>query len=330
MEDKMNEMTDRLSKRENERQSEIQRRNDEKDSSRSVQENVKIFTETFSKEKEMIESGINNCKPENKLETTTQLDQMSKNVMKLQKYLADSTIFLPKYEIRQAQETIGNLQQQIQEKRDQLVPKKKFAFRSKKKSEQTNTESNVLGDISNGKADSKPVVDLQVDLADCKFVDSQDVTLMKTDDEINQKDVSLARLTNCSIKLFGAPSTVHIKNLNNCKVFCGPVSSSIFVSDCKNCLFVIACQQLRTHSTEHSKFYLHVTSRAIIEDCSNVYFAPYNLHYNDLDKHYKESGLDKSKNNWDDVDDFNWLASDAHSPNWSVLAEQDRIDSLKF
>jgi tubulin-specific chaperone C len=30
------------------------------------------------------------------------------------------------------------------------------------------------------------------------------------------------------------------------------------------------------------------------------------------------------KNQWDQVDDFKWLKAD-HSPNWSLLPEQDRI-----
>lgn len=325
MEDKLAVITDKLSKRETERQSEIQRRNEEKDSSKSIQENVKHFNDIFSKEKSTVENELEESRPENKATMISKLDLLSKQVLKLQKYLTESTLFLPAYEMRQGQETIGNLQLKIQEKREELIPKKKFAFKSKKKAEQSITEPVSL---SNGNSDKKPDNTLQVDLADCKFVDFLDTSLMKTDNDIFQKDVSLARLTNCTIRLFGAPSTVHIKNLKNCRVLCGPVSSSVFVSDCQNCVFVIACQQLRTHSTVHSKFYLHVTSRAIIEDCSDIYFAPYNLQYDNQDEHYKESGLDKTKNNWHDVDDFNWLASDAHSPNWSILPAEERI--LKF
>lgn len=325
MEEKRSIITEKLSKRETERQSEIQRRNEEKDPAKAVQENVRNFTDTFFKEKQSIENEVRECRSENKLETTSKLDIISKNIIKLQKYLADSTMFLPAYEVRQAQETISNLQQLVQNKRDELIPKKKFAFKSKKKTENTNAESDSMSNGSNSNIELKKDGDLQVDLADCKFIDCQNTTLIKTDAEIYQKDVSLARLTDCTIRLFGAPSTVHIKNLQNCTVLCGPVSSSVFVSDCQNCVFVLACQQLRTHSTLHSKFYLHVTSRAIIEDCSDIYFAPYNLSYENLDKHYKESGLDKTRNNWHDVDDFNWLASDAHSPNWSILPEEQRI-----
>ena len=73
----------------------------------------------------------------------------------------------------------------------------------------------------------------------------------------------------------------------HCSILCGPVSSSVFIEDCKDCTFVVACQQLRVHGTVQSLFYLHVTSRAIIEDCQQVSFAPYNLTYPELEQHFK-------------------------------------------
>ena len=251
MEEKRAVITEKLSQRETERQSEIQRRYDQKDQSKSVQENVKNFTENFWLEKSKIELELKEVKQGSKLDITAKLDSVTNQMLKLQKYLAESTIFLPKYEVRQAQETLSNIQDQIQEKRDELIPKKKFTFKSKKKCEQSSISS--VSDGGTQVIHQEPE-NLQVDLADCKFVDCRNTTLLKEDSEIHQKDVSLARLTDCTIKLFGAPSTVHMKNLKNCKVFCGPVSSSIFVSDCQNCLFVIACQQLRTHSTLNKQF----------------------------------------------------------------------------
>ena len=65
-------------------------------------------------------------------------------------------------------------------------------------------------------------------------------------------------------------------------------------------------------------------SRAIIEDCSAARFAPYALKYSDLDAHYAQTQLDRAVNNWDNVDDFNWLASDKASPNWTLLPEDER------
>ena len=40
----------------------------------------------------------------------------------------------------------------------------------------------------------------------------------------------------------------------------------------------------------------------------------------------QEAGLDEGVNNWDKVDDFNWLALDKPSPNWTVLPEDERTD----
>ena len=62
----------------------------------------------------------------------------------------------------------------------------------------------------------------------------------------------------------------------------GPVSGSIFVENCADCSFVVACQQLRVHSTSSSHFYLHVTSRAVIEDSRQLAFAPYSRTYPEL------------------------------------------------
>ncbi|TRY72552.1 hypothetical protein TCAL_14117 [Tigriopus californicus] len=120
-------------------------------------------------------------------------------------------------------------------------------------------------------------------------------------------------------------------NLVDCTILAGPVSTSAFIDNSRDCRFVLACQQLRTHSTTHSHFYIHVTSKAIIEDCSDLKFAPYALKYPGMAEDFERTGLDWSVNNWNRVDDFNWLASDQASPHWSVLAEpQDfSIDGLK-
>jgi hypothetical protein len=77
MEDKLAVITDKLSKRETERQSEIQRRNEEKDSSKSIQENVKHFNDIFSKEKSTVENELEECRPENKATMISKLDLLS-------------------------------------------------------------------------------------------------------------------------------------------------------------------------------------------------------------------------------------------------------------
>lgn len=308
---------EKLQKREDVRLSHQQKRRDEKSETTSVKENTKYFTENFAKDQQHIEKQLSECDNMEKKQLLDKFDAISVLHQKLQRFVTESTMFLPSYEIRQAQEALSNLSTKISEKRDELLPKKKFAFKSKKK------ESAVVKDIY-GKEETKDEEEIEdIKLADCKFVDLKNEEMEMKDSEINQKDVALARLDSCTIKLYGSPSAIHINKLNNCKVFSGPVSGSVFIRECVNCVFVVPCQQLRTHTTKSSKFYIHVTSRAIIEDCSDVQFGPYNLQYPKIDDHYEISGLDRKRNNWDDIDDFNWLAADTHSPNWSLVPEDE-------
>ncbi len=197
------------------------------------------------------------------------------------------------------------------------MPKKKFAFKGKKKTEERAAAPAV---------DSQKK-EIKVEISGCNFADKSKEILIKNADELNSQDVALARLTDCTVKLYGSPGAVHINNLKNCKVFSGPVSGSIFMDECIDCVFVMPCQQMRIHSTRDSDFYIHVTSKAIIEDCQAVQFAPYNWKYGQIEEHYKVSGLDKSRNNWNDVDDFNWLAMDTKSPNWSTLPLEKRMEN---
>ena len=152
-----------------------------------------------------------------------------------------------------------------------------------------------------------------------------DQTLTLSSPEVNNKDITLSDLQNCKVTLYGAPSAVHINKLKNTSLLCGPVSGAIFIEDCVACNFALPCHQLRVHTTVDSNFYLHVTSRAIVEDCANVGFAPFNWEYEGLQEDFKKAGLDGAENNWHLVNDFNWLKTDEPSPNWYILNEDLRI-----
>lgn len=165
----------------------------------------------------------------------------------------------------------------------------------------------------------------RIDPNECGFSNQNSTTLTMTGSDTDGKDVLLNALIDCRVMLRGAPSTVHMNNLTNCVVLCGPTSGSVFIDDCVRCTFVVACQQLRVHRTTETSFYLHVTSRAIIEDCSTVTFAPYSWHYATINDDFRKAGLDMERNNWSCIDDFNWLAASSPSPNWTVLDVGRRI-----
>ncbi|KAL8590282.1 hypothetical protein ACOMHN_006398 [Nucella lapillus] len=315
-------VTERLQKREEARIVELQKKKENEGDTVSRQENVSTFLEKLNEQRQLLEQGVAQSNQVTKSNLIDHFDGLSGTLQTLQRYVSECAAFLPSYEKRQAQETISNLQSKIQEKRDEVLPKKKFAFSKAKKTTEKKVES-----VQQDAVTSKDEVAAVVELASCKFFNRSGESLSKSSSEISQKDVALVDLTDCTVQLFGSPSAMHVFNLKNCKVFTGPVSSSIFIRACTNCVFVLPCQQLRIHNTYDTDFYIHVTSKAIVEDCSRVYFAPYNWTYDNLESDYKLSGLDRNRNNWDKVDDFNFLAADAASPNWSVLDENKRIVS---
>ncbi|NWQ74299.1 TBCC protein, partial [Columbina picui] len=159
----------------------------------------------------------------------------------------------------------------------------------------------------------------------CGFSGAENEELELGPAELLQRDVLLSQLRGCRVRLRGNANTVRVRDCRGCTVLCGPVSTSVMVDGCSDCVLVLACQQLRTHRTRGSRFYVQVTSRAVIEDCTDVSFAPYAWSYPGIERDFESSGLDRSRNNWNKVDDFDWLAADRPSPNWSLIPEQERI-----
>ena len=325
LEEKRHAITERLQKRQEARQDEIKKNKENDGDNMSRHQNVTAFLDKLSEKRQFLEDGIARSNQLlAKRELVDHFDSLSDTLHKLQRYVSECTAFLPSYEIRQAQETISNLQTEIQEKREELLPKRKFAF---SKAKVTAEKKVAVEPVKEEKPKDNDEVTAVVELASCKFVKQTGQTLTKQSAEINQQDIALVDLTDCTVKLFGAPSAIHMFNLTNCHIFSGPVSGSIFVRSCTNCVFVLPCQQLRIHNTYDTDFYIHVTCKAIIEDCSRVRFAPFNWTYDTLESHYLLSGLDKGRNSWDKVDDFNFLAAGVASPNWSVLDKSKRTVS---
>ncbi|XP_018432320.1 PREDICTED: tubulin-specific chaperone C [Nanorana parkeri] len=307
---------ERLQRRDEERQREVEKRRQVKEEQVVQEEKSGYFSASFGQERAAIEEALSG---EGGIEL---LEEVAMRIQGLQKLLNDSVMFLPSYDTRQAQDQLVRLQSALDARRLEIQPKKKFAFKSRKK-EGTAATTDQL-------ATPGPAKEIQVQsLPQCGFQGLTGQVLFMDAQQIRQKDVQLSQLRDCTITMTGSPATLHLRELNGCRLLCGPISTSVFVDNCHNCLFSFPCQQLRTHSTRDSRFYLHVTSRAIIEDCMNLTFAPFTWSYPDILADYELAGLDRGRNNWDQVDDFNWLAMGEESPNWSVIPEEERVTHWK-
>uniref|UniRef100_H2ZJ53 C-CAP/cofactor C-like domain-containing protein n=1 Tax=Ciona savignyi TaxID=51511 RepID=H2ZJ53_CIOSA len=314
-----------LEERNQNRLADMQNKRDEIEGEKVTEEKSDFFSKNFKNEIAVIEEMLN-CKELNisdRAVVVDHFDAITASFHRLRKFFNDSVMFLPKFKSRKSMSQLNELEQKINAKRAEMIPKKKFAFKSKAK--KIESKSNISNDPPATGNVSKAGAMVAKFSNEFLVKDKTDETIRLNEQEINQRDVSLSNLKNCTIFLHGAPGTVHISDVEKCVVSIGPVSGSVFVDRCVDSRLSTGCQQLRVHHTKRTDFYLHVTSRAIIEDTSDIRVAPYNTNYPELDSHFKLAGLDKSTNNWDKVDDFNWLAMSTHSPNWAVLEESKRI-----
>ncbi|KAM8837273.1 tubulin-specific chaperone C [Spinachia spinachia] len=314
---------ERLQKRHQARAEDAERRKEAKDSKSVAEEKGEYFSSSFSAERASIEEVLSGCSGADRAAVTQRLEEATAKTVQLQKFLNDSMLFLTQYQVGKAQAALLKLQSSLAEAREEALPRKKFAFRARTKA------TDKVSETPPPEADAPPdsgvaKLDGAAESEQCSFSNMDNVSLTKTAVDVQKRDVLLSHLTNCKVRLFGSPSTLHLKHIDGCEILCGPVSSSVFIDHCRNSTLAIPCQQLRTHNTTDTRVYLQVTSRAIIEDCHGVSFAPFSWSYPTLEEDFGVSGLDRDRNNWSQVDDFNWLAAGTHSPNWTVIPEADR------
>ncbi|XP_051471902.1 tubulin-specific chaperone C [Apus apus] len=312
-------LPERLQRREAERQQGVERQRQKKEAQVVKEEQSEFLVAALAREREAVEA----------LLAAGALEEAAARLQGLQKMLTESVRFLAAYEVRQGQEAVARLQADLAARRQQLQPKKKFAFRALKKEAAPGSEPRPAEPAQPAAAAPAPGQGLAEGEADgpplCGFSGAEGAELELGPAELLQRDVLLSGLRGCRVRLRGNANTLRVRDCRGCTVLCGPVSTSVLVDGCRDCLLALACQQLRTHRTRDSRFYVQVTSRAVIEDCTKVSFAPYTWSYPGIERDFESSGLDKNKNSWNVVDDFDWLATDKPSPNWSVIPEQERI-----
>jgi hypothetical protein len=314
-----NAVLEMMARRDRERKIAIEK-NQKTRQEKSELEGVDYFDSTFDKKIYELENRMNSVKPSNDVALIQEeFTAILKELQELQKFFTSSTIFLNDYKIKNCQITLNQLFAKCEEKKLDLLPKKKFGFKNKTAKTETKAEEKVDGANIEPETVRKEFI----------WTESQksNVVLRYEGDDVNEKDLTFKGMQNCVIIIKGHAGSLQMLNLKNCLVLCGSISRSAFLENCENCTFAFACQQLRLHSSTSCDIYIHVTSRAIIEDCKEIHFAPSTYSYEDYNEHMTLSGLDSNVNNWRDVGDFNWLSADKPSPNWSEIEEERRISA---
>ncbi|XP_058731509.1 tubulin-folding cofactor C [Vicia villosa] len=306
-------MLDRLSKRQQSRSTtSTEPSTDSTSSFLSRFSQLKSSIESHLAESQSISSDPSQLKPH--------FDKISESISDLEKLVAESSYFLPSYDVRSSLKAVSDLKRSLDSLSSELIPKKKFSFKNKAKTSKKDQDSVVT--------ESKPVRDsvqpsyVARDSPGFRNKTGEVLVGEFKDSEIGEFTIS--DLDSCEVRIIGCIRALFIHRLKNCRVYVGPVTGSILIEEAEGCVFAIASHQIRIHGARRSDFYLRVRSRPIVEDCNDVRFAPYCLSYGGIEEDLRGADLDAETGNWANVDDFRWLRA-VQSPNWSILPENERV-----
>lgn len=128
--------TANLDRRKDERIEYVRTKKDEDDDRTSKRETDRYFTENFSRERDLLQKRLDDPSinvNSDRATISNYLEELTGSHEKLRKFLNDSLVFLRPYQLEQAQKSIIEQELHIMKKKEALQPRKKFAFKSKKK-----------------------------------------------------------------------------------------------------------------------------------------------------------------------------------------------------
>jgi hypothetical protein len=350
---------DKLAALELERRAAIDKRRQDQQELQNPQESIEQFLQQFKESKERVESSIEQLASAaaseddvSKKQAQEQIDAVASEVLDLERSVADASYFLPSYDQRAAAASISDLKQRVEGVRNDLVPKKKFAFSRKVNRVKASSDAATAAASSSDtqaptSAASADQGTARTDTAaassssptsyiteyDQELVKSgrglqglRDQVVIKTAADLCGQDYVLLDLHGCTIYLLGPMPALRLHTLRNCTLYTGPITGAVFVNDVQHCSLYLATYQCRVHHTHHTDLYLRVKSKPIIEHTDTVRVAPYELQQLGdaaMQQAAEAAGLGGETGMWCQVDDFGWIKA-SQSPHWGVVPEPER------
>jgi len=304
-------------------------------------ESVDTFLATFSQRRDKVDEKLCAIRTKKALITSEgdkasvrgELENVLLDIGDMERLVAVSSFFLPTYNVQSAQESVSKLKDDVDAAVAELLPKKKFSFRSKnanvgeeaeKKKEMPLARPVCVSDSRpNSCLDEISSLTISSNLSFQGIQDQHDSVLVRDAHDLEDREYMLSNLSNCKVYLKGKCRALFVNKLRNCQVYAGPVTGAVLVEDVDRSVLMLASHQIRIHSTKYTDFYLRVRSRPIVENTRAVRFAPYAFRYSGIEKDLQNANLLEETGLWENVDDFKWLRA-LQSPNWSLLPPHER------
>mmetsp|Transcript_29945 Transcript_29945/g.26505 ORF Transcript_29945/g.26505 Transcript_29945/m.26505 type:complete len:291 (-) Transcript_29945:170-1042(-) len=278
---------DKLKQREEQRDKVKERRDHEKDKDVIEEEDADFIQ---SKLKAYI-TKINEDLPKyedlkkDKKAVEAHFDELFKVFIELRDYLANILFCLPSYTQQSFQKEVDALHETLNKEKDKAIPKSKFSFKMKKgKAKKPKEEKKE--EIQDEEENDEDIFSLIDENTDLVIKNQKGIRRIVLESEYIGKDKAyLINIENCDIYLPFVMKALYIKNVNNSRIYAGYVMGSTFFNSTNKCSYHVASHQSRIHKANNCNFYLYAKQGPIIEDCSELAFAPYRFRYPDSLKH---------------------------------------------
>ena len=226
--------------------------------------------------------------------------------------------FLPGYDKLQYSKNYEEELEKVNNLKNKLFPKKKFAF-SKANKKQNDINKDKEKKESEQKSDETNKKEInEISETDLVIKDLNNSKKKYSEEEIKGKNnIIMENIKDCDIYLLYDFKACYINNCSKCNIFLGSISGGTHITPCAESKIYLMTHQLRIHQTTKTHFYVLINSNPIIEHSKENVFHPLKIKYNEYENNLKISGIDENNNKWNQVQDFQWLKKDK-SPNFET------------
>ena len=282
----------------------------------TIAEIRKYYAETVEKLKEidsMMEKLEAESKGKSEKEKKDALEEITSKIKLYREEFYNVMEFLPGYDKLQYSKNYEEKLEKVNNLKNKLFPKKKFAFskankkqneaiKEKKKESEEKTEEKII----------------EVSETDLVIKDLSDCNKKYTKEEITGKNnILMENINNCNIYLLFDFKACYINKCSKCNIYLGSISGGTHITNCTESKIYLMTHQLRIHQTAKTHFYVLINSNPIIENSKENTFHPLKIKYDEYENNLKKSGLNEQNNKWSEVQDFQWLKKDK-SPNFEI------------
>ena len=139
--------------------------------------------------------------------------------------------------------------------------------------------------INKEKAGFQKPAKKKLNKADYMFKSRTGEFLYKAPGAIDGNAFMIKDLKDCTVVLMDHVAQITVDRCQNVKFFFGPIKSSVFLRDCKDCEVTVSCSQFRCRDLIDSKVNLYTPNDPIIESSSGLTIGPFNWKYPLLKQH---------------------------------------------